>query len=167
MNKRFINEFCRAVAQRRREMGITQSRLAKLSGLSRASIAAIDRSKIKELGLTRAEKVLDALALRLQLSGETDRTVGATSASERAVVIANRGRRTNLDTDKLKRALIADIQLLDWGGHLKTLLEAAGIVLLTELAEELNKEHGVERAIVWKKIRTLATNVGATGPYWD
>jgi transcriptional regulator with XRE-family HTH domain len=167
MPENIINDLCGRVAQRLREMGITQARLSELSGLSRATIASIEGMSIKELGLGRAQTLLGILGLQLYMGSVENKGAHMGTALERCLVIANRRQRLNMDADKLGRALTDGVQLLDYGLHSKTVLENTEIGLLAEMVEELHEHHGLEKSSAWKKIRALAGQVKASCPYWD
>jgi len=58
-----IQELGSTVRTRRSDMGLTQTTLAKLSGLSRATVNQVENGTINDLSLTRASKLLGVLGL--------------------------------------------------------------------------------------------------------
>jgi len=63
-------EVSHAVRARRRDMGLTQAAVAKLSGLSRATVNQLEAGTIRDLSLGRASRLLDALGLSIQVSSD-------------------------------------------------------------------------------------------------
>src|SRR5690349_923714 len=63
-----LTELSSAVQQRRSDMGISQTHLAKLSGLSRATVNELERGKIKDLSIRRTAQLLDVLGLSINIS---------------------------------------------------------------------------------------------------
>ena len=55
------------IAQRRREIGITQADLAQRSGIGRSTLAALERGKLGELGISKIIMVLAVLGLELRV----------------------------------------------------------------------------------------------------
>lgn len=62
-----------AVHSKRREMGLTQAELAKRSGLSRATISALENGMLAELGINRLLALLETLGLTLQITPDPNR----------------------------------------------------------------------------------------------
>ena len=58
-----LAEISHAVRTRRSEIGLTQTRLAQLSGLSRATIAALEGGSIANISVLNAERVLETMGL--------------------------------------------------------------------------------------------------------
>ena len=63
-----ILELSAAVRTRRADMGLTQTALAKLSGLSRATVNQVENGTIRDLSLTRAAKLLGSLGLSVTVT---------------------------------------------------------------------------------------------------
>lgn len=53
------------IAHVRKERGLTQKALASLSGLSRATVDALENGRIRELGISKIERILLVLGLEL------------------------------------------------------------------------------------------------------
>lgn len=54
-----------AVKARRTDMGRTLTSVAKMSGLSRATVSALENGSIKDLSLARSQRLLNVLGLIL------------------------------------------------------------------------------------------------------
>jgi len=65
MNLAFIGQL---VQRRRRALGLSQARLAKLSGLSRATIHQLETGTIMDLGAAKLMLLLDLLGMKLDAS---------------------------------------------------------------------------------------------------
>ena len=73
-----IHELGDALRARRTEMGLSQARVATLSGLSRQTVNQIETGAIPDLGLNKAERLASVLGLMLRVD------VGRESQEERA-----------------------------------------------------------------------------------
>lgn len=59
------HEISQAVRTRRLEIGLSQKAVARLAGLSRATIGQVEGGTIKDLSLTRTATFLDVLGLMI------------------------------------------------------------------------------------------------------
>jgi transcriptional regulator with XRE-family HTH domain len=55
------------IAERRKELGISQTAAARKAGLSRATLDALENGRAGDLGFTRLTKLLATLGLELKL----------------------------------------------------------------------------------------------------
>lgn len=62
-----------AVAARRRELRISQAELARRSGLSRATVVALESGRLRELGFNKVTTLLGVLAFELRISTANER----------------------------------------------------------------------------------------------
>jgi transcriptional regulator with XRE-family HTH domain len=62
------HEISQAVRTRRLEIGLSQKAVARLAGLSRATIGQVEGGTIKDLSLTRTATFLDVLGLGLMIT---------------------------------------------------------------------------------------------------
>jgi transcriptional regulator with XRE-family HTH domain len=58
----------RAVRQRRLALGLTQTQLGRMSGLSRQVVCGLETGALAELGFNRVVAVLNILGLNLEFS---------------------------------------------------------------------------------------------------
>ena len=63
-----MTEFSSAVRTRRSDMGLTQTALAGLSGLSRATINQLENGTLQDLSLTRVARLLGVLGLSVHVT---------------------------------------------------------------------------------------------------
>lgn len=57
----------RAIAERRREAGLTLASLAAQAGVGRSTLAALESGKLRELGLGRVARLCEAVGLVLEV----------------------------------------------------------------------------------------------------
>lgn len=165
-----LAELSRAVRSRRSDMGLTQSRLALLSGLSRATINQIENGSIKDLSLNRTARLLDALGLSIDIGAARPRgaqPMAKTPASVLAARTASVSYRKELPPEVLKDALLSGQVPPQFKVHLNTLLEDASVNLLSRVVEELNADRGVERAQLWTNMRSMARQLGSLRDMWE
>ena len=165
-----ILELSAAVRTRRADMGLTQTALAKLSGLSRATVNQVENGTIHDLSLTRAAKLLDNLGLSLAVTAPRPKRHSQTTPKRSALDIAARtasvSYRVAITADQLREVFTTDCLSTDLMPHVYTLLEEAPVSLLASVVEELHLEKGVERTQVWNKMRELARRLKSSRELW-
>ena len=57
----------RQIASRRKDLGLSQSDLARKAGISRATLDALENGRSGELGFTKVTNILSALGLELKV----------------------------------------------------------------------------------------------------
>ena len=57
----------RQIASRRKDLGLSQSDLARKAGISRATLDALENGRSGELGFTKVTNILSALGLELRV----------------------------------------------------------------------------------------------------
>ena len=70
-----IHELGNALRARRTEMGLSQARVAALSGLSRQTVNQIETGAVPDLGLNKAERLASVLGLMLRVTGPAPKAV--------------------------------------------------------------------------------------------
>ena len=163
-----IQELSNAVRIRRAEIGLTQATVAKLSGLSRATINAVEKGSIQDLSLNRAAKLLDVLGLQVNVESplkvlkerpvKLPFVIGARTASV--------SYRQVIEADQLRQILSTGRVPDEYKPHVHTLLEDASISLIAALVEEMHVESGVSRADVWHRLRAVGRELKCARDVW-
>lgn len=168
-----LTELSSAVRIRRSDIGLTQTALATLSGLSRATVNQVEKGTIKDLSLTRTARLLEALGLSMAIA--TPRPRAASNAREKAkseaLDIAARtasvSYRTPISPGQLREALTSGLPAPAFLPHVHALLDEAPVSLLASVVEQLHRETGLERAQMWKRMRTLAHTLKSSREFWQ
>ena len=82
-------------------------------------------------------------------------------------MFASKNQRKSIDVHFLKRVFTSDVYLGEYGNHLRGLLVIAQLPLLTEVVESLHLDTGIERSLVWQRMRALSKKLGVQDPIWD
>lgn len=164
-------ELGHTVAARRLDMGLTQARLAKLCGLSRATVNQVENANLKDLSLSRAARLLDVLGLSIRIAPPRSPPAGKASERSSALDLAARtasvSYRSAIGPHPLRRALLSgtvDASLLP---HLHALLDEAPVSLLAAVVEQLHVENAAPRAQSWAHLRTLARQTKSSRALWQ
>lgn len=160
-----LEEFSSVVKRQRQDMGLSQERLAQLSGLSRATINALETGKITSLSLSRAERLANLLGHGLGVTGTRP-----SDEAPRALATAARTASVSYDTpmpaETLRSALRKGTVAPRYIPHLRSLLDEAPLGLLTAVAAQLELEHDVPRKSTWQNYRYLARALDCTRDIW-
>jgi transcriptional regulator with XRE-family HTH domain len=167
-----IHELSSAIRTRRSDMGLTQAALATLSGLSRATVNQVENGTIKDLSLTRAGRLLEVIGLSVAIATPRQRPANhaakrsKSSALSMAARTASVSFRVPLSTKHLRKAFSSGTPGPEFHPHLYALLDETPVSLLASAVEQLHREEGVERALVWKRMRELAHKLKSNRGIW-
>lgn len=164
-----IHELGTALRARRTEMGLSQARVAALSGLSRQTVNQIETGAAPDLGLNKAERLASVLGLMLRVdAGRPGRDRPARMAPlVRAAATASVSYRNSIAPATLKRILLTGEASEKYIPHVSSLLDDAPVSLLSAVTEQLHAEASISREAVWKNYRSLARQVKSRRPIWE
>ena len=165
-----MTEFSSAVRTRRADMGLTQTALAGLSGLSRATINQLENGTLQDLSLTRVARLLGVLGLSVHVTAPRAKSqrplTPQRSALDLAAATASVSYRTTISEEQLREVFRSKVAPDELRPHLSTLLDEAPMSLLASAVEELHAALGVERTQIWKQMRDLARQFKTSRPLW-
>ena len=164
-----IHELGDALRTRRTEMGLSQARVAALSGLSRQTVNQIETGTIPDLGLNKAERLASVLGLMLRVdAGQKSRKTRARMAPlARAAAMASVSYKKRIGRTTLKRILATGQMSEEHMPHVSSLLDDAPVSLLAAVVEQLHEEANLSPQAVWESYRSLANQVKSRRPIWE
>lgn len=160
-----LRELGTAVRQRRQEMGLSQQQLADLVELSRATVNELETGRLKDLSSGRIERLANELGFAVGLVGT--RRAREKSALDTAARIASVPYAAELPPGELAESLREGAVPPGYIPHLRTLLQEAPVAVLADVADELERLHGVAKADSWKRMRMLAGVLKCRRPLWQ
>ena len=165
------HELSHAVKTRRSEIGLSQTALAKLAGLSRATVNQIENGSFKDLSLHRATRLLNTLGLSLTVSPAHPKRGGAGVRSTSSLDIAARSAsvsyRRVMRGSQLKAILLTGEIPTRLEPQMNALLEEASVQMLASVVEQVHLEEGVPRTDLWACLRELAEQLGCVRDLWE
>lgn len=150
------------VHQRRQAIGLSQSRLAKLSGLSRATINQLETGSIHDLGAAKLIGLLDLLGLTLQATAPS-RTRNALKLVSQTASVSYKN---TLNSSELAKALVAGNLPNNMLPYVATLLDEAPLPLIVGAVEEIAKTYNQPPKALWKNIVKWAHQVQSHRAVW-
>ena len=161
-------EFGQALKTRRAEIGLTQTQVATLSGLSRQTVSQLETGAAPDLGINKVDKLASALglALRLDLNIATTKRRPRVAALQRAARSGNVSYRSTLTEGQLKKILMKGHAPSHLEPHVHAILVDAPASLLASVADQVHQETGLDRKDVWSNYKRLAEQVKSKRDLW-
>lgn len=154
-----LHEIGSAVRARRTEMGLTQDLLARISGLSRSTVNAVERQSISNLSIAKAVALLESIGLsmnvtvnRSAMSPFRKSAPLSRSALERAAATASVSFEHAMNAKQLEVALLTG---------------EAPVSLLAKVVDQIHIEKAMPRAQVWNQMRNLAHELQCYRLLWQ
>ena len=141
------------VLKRRQALGLTQTALARLAGLSRATVNGLERGSLADLSMGRLGRLLQVMGLRLQWEparGASDQAL-AQAAQMCSVSYSDA-----LPPGVLAAALASGVLPQAYGAHMITLVDEVPLPVVVGAVEAAAAQGGVPAAKVWKHIGAWA-----------
>jgi transcriptional regulator with XRE-family HTH domain len=166
-----VLELGHAVKTRRSDMGLTQTVLSALSGLSRATVNQVENGTINDLSLTRTARLLGVLGLTLSVTPARPKPNAGGRPKTSPLILAARtasvSYRDSLTPEMLEAVLLGGDVPASFVPHLNALLEDASVSLLAAVIEQLHDKTGVQRSQLWSTLRSLAQRFGCRRDIWQ
>jgi len=146
-----------SIKERRSELGLSQTLLAKLSGLTRQTINGLESGKLKDLGFNRVCQVMNVIGLSpgMPLIGPRSTKKALWMAANTANVSYKR----EIDPEQLAHILATGDLKREFIAHVATLLEEAPIPLLVMAVEEAAAKERVAPQTIWKNVASMADSL--------
>ena len=152
-----------AVHQRRQALGLTQAALARLAGVSRATVNGLERGSLANLSLRRLGQLLQVVGLRLQWEP-------LPPPSDRALVMAAHTCSVSyaqvLPPAVLAAALVSGDLPQAYMAHMVNFVDEAPLPLVVGAVEAAARGAGVSAAIVRKHVGAWACALQSPRKEW-
>ncbi|MEQ1488857.1 MAG: helix-turn-helix transcriptional regulator [Methylotenera sp.] len=160
-----LNEIGLQIKQYRLASGLTQSELAKLAHLSRATLIALEKGQLKELGASKLFQLMKLLDVKLSL--ETQQSNWASNDYIKKVTnSANVSYKSMINANILSNALInAQIPKGYEGQFLQVIDESSPEIMLGLVRSIAATSHEKPRKI-WLNILHLAQQMQSPAELW-
>ncbi|MBD8049080.1 helix-turn-helix transcriptional regulator [Limnohabitans radicicola] len=150
------------VQTRREALGLSQARLARLSGLSRATINQLENGSLVDLGTHRLLGLLHLLGMDLTAQTRTPRTKALALLSQTASV----SYKTALMPDALAQALVSGELPDALLPQVSTLLDEAPLPLIVSGLEEVAQRTHTPPKTLWKNLTAWAQALQSPRTAW-
>lgn len=157
-----LHEIGSAVRERRRALGLSQQALARLAGLSRATINQLENGTLRDLGIAKLANVLGLLGLGLDTRRLATAGHGLRMASRAASVSYRRA----LDPESLADALASGEIPSGLEPHLATLLDETPLRIVVGAVEEAARRTRVPPARIWRNLARWAVELRSPRRVW-
>lgn len=154
-----VQELGALLRQARSDSGLSQSDVARLTGLSRQTINYAERGHVG-LGADSLLAVMGLLGIRVQHSSNDDRALRLLAQT------ASVSYRESLSASILLKVLRDGVLPDRWLPHVATLLDEAPDSLLLRGIREVARKSGRPPQEIWSNAQTLAELTASTHPRW-
>lgn len=161
-----IVELGNSIRVRRTDMCLTQATLARLSGLSRATVNQVENGTVLDLSLERASRLLSAIGLSVVMTSPRAKAQTKSSALSIAARTASVSYTRSIDAEQIREAMITAIVLQEFKPHVATLLDEAPMSVLAAAVEQVHVENEIERTTVWRNLKAIATSFKSDRGIW-
>jgi len=156
-----IQELGAEIRRMRQVRGLTQAQLAASAGLSRNTLNRLENGLFPDLGIRKAEVVLERLGLELAIK-PSPRKHRAPDYVRMACTSASVSFRTMLTAEELVHALLSGRAPSNRQAHFIVLLEEGPVALLKGLLKQVGA--WVKPGKVAGNLAKIAKQVGLSGP---
>lgn len=150
------------VRERREALGLTQERLAKLAGLSRATINQLETGALKDLGVTKLAVLIELVGLRLEAHAVPRARHGLVMASRTASV----SYRSPIEAGQLAQALATGHIPSAVTPHVATLIDEAPLPIIVAAVEEAAQCAHVPPRRIWRNVARWARDMRSPRSAW-
>ena len=151
------------VRQRREVLGLSQARLARLAGLSRATINQLETGALVELGVNKLASLMALMGLQLLAGVRETARPGLHSASQTASVSF----KVPMPPRELAKALATGDLPPRWLPHVATLLDEAPLPLIVAAVEDAARTQDVPAKVIWQHVVRWAHELRSPRPAWS
>lgn len=157
-----LAEIGQLVQARRLALGLSQARLASMSGLSRATINQLETGSLVDLGAAKLIALLDMVGINLDAGTRKGHKHALQSVSQSASV----SYKTLLDPDALAAAMVDGAIPERMTPHIATLLDEVPLSLIVAAVEEVALSSSKPPKLLWKHLFHWAKDLHSPRGVW-
>lgn len=157
-----LAELGHIIHDRREALGLSQDRLAKLGGLSRATINQLENGTLVDLGAAKLIGLLNLVGIELGAEPRPPRANALTLLSQTASV----SYKSALEPATLAKALIEGELPRHITPHVATLLDEAPLPLILAAVEQVAKRSNTPPKTLWKHLVNWAHELHSPRAVW-
>lgn len=157
-----LAEIGQLVHMRRLALGLSQARLASMSGLSRATINQLETGSLVDLGAAKLIALLDLVGINLDAGTRKGHKHALQSVSQSASV----SYKTLLDPDALAAAMVDGAIPERLTPHIATLLDEVPLSLIVAAVEEVALSSSKPPKLLWKHLFHWAKDLHSPRGVW-
>jgi transcriptional regulator with XRE-family HTH domain len=157
-----LAEIGQLVHTRRTALGLSQARLALMSGLSRATINQLETGSLVDLGAAKLIALLDLVGINLDAGARKGHQGALQSVSQSASV----SYKTLLNPAALAAALVDGALPKQLTPHIATLLDEAPMSLIVAAVEEVAVASSMSPKRLWKHLFNWAKDLHSPRGVW-
>ena len=150
------------VQNRREQLGLTQIQLARMSGLSRATVKQLEGGTLKEVGVTKLLVLFDLLGLDMTTWQPRQLRHALQMASQSASV----SYKTVMQPKELQTALVSGVVPASLVAHIATFLDEAPLALLVAAVQEAAQHGRVPMKLIWRHLEQWAIEFQSLRLVW-
>ncbi len=150
------------VQNRREQLGLTQIQLARISGLSRATVKQLEGGTLKELGVTKLLVLFDLLGLEMIIRQPKQLRHALQIASQSASV----SYKTVMQPKELQTALVSGVVPASLVAHIATFLDEMPLTLLVAAVQEASRRGRVPMKLIWRHLEQWAVEFQSPRVVW-
>jgi transcriptional regulator with XRE-family HTH domain len=150
------------VQARREALGLSQARLARLGGLSRATVNQLENGNLVDLGAAKLMALLNLLGMDLAAQTRAPRAQALALLSQTASV----SYKTALTPEALTAALLDGTLPAALVPQVATLLDEAPLALIVAGVEEVAARTHTPPRTLWKHLTTWAQQLQSPRAIW-
>lgn len=151
------------VHARRIALGLSQARLATMSGLSRATINQLETGSLVDLGAAKLIALLDLLRINLD-AGVRKGSKNALQSVSRSASVSYK---TMLDPADLAAAMVNGALPERITPHIATMLDEAPLSLILAAVEEVASSSSKPPKLLWKHLLHWAHDLQSPRAVWS
>lgn len=149
----------------RKASGLSQKDLAKLGGLSRATLNYLESGRDIEVGAGKLLALLECLGIPLGLPHDVDRSHDDQVVEKAAKAINGKGRK-RLTGQAVLEALATGQAPAEWQGQIGQFLEEVPEEVILAAVRSAAARSGASAKEIWKKARHLAKSMETQRGLW-
>lgn len=157
-----LTDIGQLVHARRTALGLSQARLALMSGLSRATINQLENGSLVDLGAAKLIALLDLVGIFLNAGAHKGHKGALQLVSQSASV----SYKASLDPADLAAALVDGALPKQLTPHIATLLDEAPMSLIVAAVEEVAAASSMSPKLLWKHVFHWAEDLQSPRGVW-
>jgi len=150
------------VQNRREQLGLTQIQLARISGLSRATVKQLEGGTLEELGVTKLLVLFDLLGLEMIIRQPRRLRHALQMASQSASV----SYKTVMQPKELQTALVSGVVPASLVAQIAIFLDETPLTLLVAAVQEASQLGRVPMKLIWCHLEQLAVEFQSPRVVW-